>query len=333
MFKLKILFASFILLVANGCVFTRAEFPDKTKVPELWREISKSAAFPQGYGFPVFVAKEKIYAFHPESVWTSADGGANWTKTGLPSIRREANETRYIQFKDAVYALGQNKGNYLSGIKFSSTIRRTTDFKKWETVAEKSELPNRVFYGSIVSGDKIWLMGGYDGKNYHNDIWNSADGVHWKKVAEHAAWSPRNVGVLEFRNRFWIFGGGVIDGDRDINPGSSKEVWSSADGINWTQIKIKTERPIGGTPIVFDDKLWFVGANRNDGDFDNAVLVSEDGIAWKSESAPWSPRGAVAVWVFGDKLFMTGGKYSYMKNGEPVFVYSNDVWAMSRKAN
>lgn len=296
----------------------------------VWSNVTGKAAFPQSYGFPVFVVKGKMYAFHSEGVWTSADG-ANWQKTDLPSIRSEANETRYIQFNDAVYALGQNKGNYLDGIKFGSTIRRTIDFKKWQTVAEKSELPDRVFYGSIVFGGKIWLMGGYDGKNYHNDIWNSKDGVHWKRVAEHAAWSPRNVSVVEFRNRLWIFGGGVIDGDRVINPNSSKEVWSSADGVNWTQVSMKTERGIGGTPIVFDDKLWFVGANRNDGDFDNAVLVSENGATWQPQSAPWTPRGAVAVWIWNDKLFMTGGKYSYMKNGEPIFVYSNDVWSMSKK--
>ena len=296
----------------------------------IWSEITSKAAFSQSYGFPVFVVKEKMYAFHSEGVWTSADG-VNWTKADLPPIRSEANETRYIQFNNAVYALGQNEGNYLNGIKFGSTISRTIDFKKWETLAEKSEVPNRVFYGSVVFSGKIWLMGGYDGKNYHNDIWNSADGVRWKKVAEHAAWSPRNVGVVEFNKRLWIFGGGVIDSDREVNPDSHKEVWSSEDGINWKKAEMKTERLIGGTAIVFDDKLWFVGANRNDGNFDNAVLVSEDGATWQAQSAPWSPRGAVAVWVFGGKLFMTGGKYSYMKNGEPVFVYSNDVWALSKK--
>lgn len=330
MFKLKILLALFISLTASGCVFTRAELSDKAKASYVWQEVNKNAAFPQSYGFPVFVVKDKMYAFHQEGVWTSADG-VSWNKTELPTIRREANETRYVQFKDAVYALGQNKGNYLDGIKFGSTIRRTVDFKKWETLAEKSGLPDRVFYGSIVFGGKIWLMGGYDGKSYHNDIWNSADGVHWTKVAEHAAWSPRNVGVLEFNKRLWIFGGGVIDGHQEINPDSHKEVWSSEDGINWSQIEMKTQRPIGGTAIVFDGKLWFVGANRNDGNFDNAVLVSEDGVTWQAQSAPWTPRGAVAAWVWDDKLFMTGGKYSYMKNGNPVFVYSNDVWTMSRK--
>ena len=125
----------------------------------------------------------------------------------------------------------------------------------------------------------------------------------------------------------------MIDGDKELNPGSHNEVWSSEDGINWSQEKMKTQRAGGGTPVVFDDKLLFVGANRNDGNFDNAVTVSADGLTWHSESAPWSPRGGVAVWIFDNKLFMTGGKYSYKEtNGEIKFVYSNDVWVMSKKS-
>ncbi len=54
-------------------------------------------------------------------------------------------------------------------------------------------------------------------------------------------------------------------------------------------------------------------------------------ILWQELSAPWSARGAVAVWVFDNKLFMTGGKYSFTEKGEITFVYSNDVWALSKK--
>jgi hypothetical protein len=297
----------------------------------VWNEVTKSANYPQGYGFPVFVVNEKMLAFHHEAVWSSADG-VSWTKIDLPSVKRDAYEARYIQFNNAVYALGQNRGNYAVGIKFGSTIRRTTDFKRWETLAEKSNLPERVFYGSFVLDGKIWLIGGYDGKNYHNDIWNSPDGVRWTRVAERAAWSPRNAGVIvEFKNRIWMLGGGVIDGMKSDNPNSGKEIWSSTDGVKWTLETAKLELSALGTPVVFDNKLWLVGANRNDGNFARSSLVSDDVITWREESAPWSPRGAVAAWVFGDRLFITGGKYSYQKNGEPVFVYSNDVWAMSRK--
>jgi hypothetical protein len=297
----------------------------------VWKEVTSQAAYPQGYGFPVFVRDNRMFAFHHEAVWSSTDG-VNWTKTDLPSVKRDAYEARYIQFNNAVYALGQNQGNYVKGIQFGSTVRRTTDFKKWETLAEKSELPNRVFYGSFVFGGKIWLMGGYDGENFHNDIWNSADGVRWTQVSKRAAWSPRNNGVIvRFKNRIWMLGGGVIDGMTTDNPNSGKEIWSSADGVKWTLETAEAEFSALGTPVVFDDKLWLIGANRSDGIFARSTLVTDDLVTWREESAPWSPRGAVAAWVFGDRLFMTGGKYSRPENGEIKFIYSNDVWAMSKK--
>jgi hypothetical protein len=164
-------------------------------------------------------------------------------------------------------------------------------------------------------------------------VWNSADGIQWTRKSEKAAWSPRVVSTLVvFKERLWLIGGGVIDGEKEINPDSNKEVWSTADGVNWIRVKTNREQigAWGGTPVVFDDKLWLIGANR-DGNFASAVLVTDDGVTWREESAPWSPRGASAAWVSAGKLFMTGGKFSYMKNGETVFVYSNDVWAMSRK--
>jgi hypothetical protein len=87
----------------------------------------------------------------------------------------------------------------------------------------------------------------------------------------------------------------------------------------------------GNSPIVFDGKLWLVGANR-DGAFGKSSLTTEDGLTWKEEAAPWSPRGGVATWIYDGKLFITGGKYSVTENGVIRFIYSNDVWSMARSS-
>ena len=293
-----------------------------------WQKVTAKAAFPQGYNYPVFVLNDRMLALN-NGGWLSKDG-ENWTKTELPASGLNSAYQKYVQFGGAVYALGSMEGNYLN-MRLSTKISRTRDGKTWETLAEKSNLPERVFYGAGVFKDKIWLVGGYDGKRYYNDVWNSGDGVRWTRVAEKTAWSPRNAGVFIFHDKIWIFGGGVIDGEKSDNPNSGKEVWTSADGINWKQEKINAPRSLGGSPVVFDDKLWLVGANRDNGDFGSAVFMSGDGLNWREFSAPWTPRGGTVVWVFGDKLFMTGGKYSYKQpNGEIKFVYSNDVWAMSK---
>jgi hypothetical protein len=321
MTKIAGFFITFVCLCSTALGCSPAKY--------VWNEVTTSAAFAQGYNYPVFVMNGEMRAIHDDG-WISKDGRA-WTKTGLPNVGLNSAYQKYVQFKDAIYALGTIKGNYLN-FQLSTKISRTQDFKAWETLAETSNLPNRIFYAAAVFKDKIWLAGGFDGKNYHNDVWNSADGIRWQRVAANSAWTPRNITRLfVFKNKIWFIGGGVIDGEKTANPNSEKEVWSSADGTNWTEVKTNVPRKLGGTPVVFDDKLWLVGGNRNDGNFSSAVFVSEDGTNWQERSAPWTPRGGVAVWVFGGKLFMTGGKYSYTENGEIKFVYSNDVWAMSRK--
>lgn len=324
MFKVKIILAIMVLSFSvSACL--------KSKTGEyIWSEITQKAEFPQGYGYPVFVLGDGNLLALNQGGWLSKDG-KSWTKTDLPESNLNSGYQKYVQFKGAIYALGAMSENYLK-FTISTKILRTKDGKSWEIVAEKSNLPTRVFYGAVVFKEKIWLIGGFDGKKYYNDVWNSPDGVNWTRIAEKTDWSPRNTSVIVFKNKLLLMGGGVIDGEKNASPNSGNEFWTSEDGINWTRTEENPKKKRGGSAIVFDDKLWFVGANRNDGNFGSAVVVSEDGINWRELSATWSPRGAVAVWVFDNKLFMTGGKYSFTENGEIKFVYSNDIWAMSKKS-
>lgn len=305
---------------------------DATAVPSAyrWRQVTAHGAFPESYNFPVHVAQGRMWALHPEGTWSSADG-RRWRKEGLTSARRNVYESQYAFADGAAYAFGMNTGNYLD-MRFRPTIRRSRDMQRWETLSGRSNFPPRIFYGLVSFQGKFWLAGGYGDGRYYHDVWNSSDGVRWQRVIASAPWSPRSSPMLvAFRDRLWLIGGGVIDGEKDSHPGSQHEIWSSADGIAWDRIGDGLPQHSGGTPIVFDDQLWLVGANR-DGRFGRASLVTHDGIRWREEPAPWTPRGGVAAWVHDGKLWMTGGKYSVTANGEIRFIYSNDVWAMEKIA-
>lgn len=305
---------------------------DGTAAPSTyrWTQITAHAAFPVGYNYPVHVAHGRMWALHAEGTWSSADG-RNWRKEALPSARRNVYESQYAFADGVVYAFGMNEGNYLD-MRFRPTIRRSRDLQRWEMLSERSNLPARIFYGLARFNGKFWLAGGYDGTRYHNDVWNSSDGVRWQRVLAQAGWSPRSGPMLvAFSDRLWLIGGGTIDGDSETNPRSQHEIWSSPDGAAWSRAGDGLPQHSGGTPIVFDDQLWLVGANR-DGRFGRASLVTRDGIRWREEPAPWTPRGGVAAWVHDGKLWMTGGKYSVTENGEIRFIYSNDVWSMEKIA-
>jgi hypothetical protein len=290
--------------------------------PYVWTKVTDSAGFGKSYNFPLFNHDGKMWSFMNDGCWYSEDG-RTWKKSGLPSRKRDAYESVYAQLNGALYALGSNSGNYLD-LKFGSRILRTLDFQKWETVSETSELPRRVFYNLIDFHGKLWLMGGYDGKKYYNDVWSSGDGSRWVRVSDSSPWKPRcGGGVVAFNQKLWLIGGGEINGV------VYTDVWSSPDGVNWELATPRiADTPVWGyTTIAYDGKIWLIGANRN-GPFRSEMLYSPDGVNWVPEKAPWPPRGGVAATVFENKLWITGGKYSYEENGGPKFVYYDDVWRM-----
>jgi hypothetical protein len=304
-----------IILCVNGwaCVESITAKPDYH-----WELVAESAAFKKSYNYPVFIMNGEMIALN-DGGWSSKDG-KNWANTGLKRSGLNSAFQRYVQFNGAIYSLGTMEGN-IEKMKLGSRIARTSDGRSWEVIAANSNLPERVFYAAIAFKEKIWLFGGSMNGQEFADVWNSPDGIHWQKVADNMPWksisgSPR---VALFKGKLFLMG--------------DSEVWDSADGINWKRVTPKMARNpvfISGYSIAeFDGKLWLAGINRNN-TFDSGLLYTENGKDWHEMNAPWSPRGAVAVWVYGDKMYLTGGKYSYVEKVETKFVYSNDVWVMSR---
>lgn len=265
----------------------------------------------------------RFVALHPEGTWISEDG-VEWTLGSLPFSGMNSAYLRYIKHEGATWALGTLRGNYERFI-IDPEIRRTSDYESWVTVGIATDLPRVVFYAAVSFKGDLWILGGYDGSTETAAVWRSSDGLEWHKVVERAPWSPRQgAGAIVFRDRIFLFRGGAMDGPQ------YGDVWSSPDGLAWREETERvSERSTGGSAIVFDDRLWLIGVNRDSG-FSPGVLVSDDGVSWSEETAPWPPRGAVAVWTDGVVLFLTGGKYSTVEAGETVFVYYNDVWRMRR---
>jgi len=281
-----------------------------------WSQLTQQADFPKSYNFQLFASGSQLWAFHSKGVWSSLDG-ATWQKSKLNNIVNNTAFLHYVQFNGMIYGLGTFSGNIEQHAQ-TSQISRTLDFKKWEIVARESNLPKRYFYNPVVFQGKIWIFGGQDDAGKYADAWNSPDAVHWTKVA----------GDLPFGKRagehFVDFNGKLVMLDHDA--------WSSADGITWKQLTPKiAEGDIFGYSVeIFDGRIWLIACNRS-GKFRSEVLSSDDGITWNASRAPWSPRGGVATCLFNGQLVMTGGKYGGPGiAGQTEFVYSNDVWALSK---
>ncbi|WP_462252417.1 Kelch repeat-containing protein [Ferruginibacter sp.] len=260
-----------------------------------WNEITPVADFSKSYNFQLFSLHDTLWAFHPDGNWFSVNG-KNWTKSELINSINNLAFLDYIVFKDAVYGLGHFEGN-IEKFTLTSEIYKTNNLKNWTVFAKASNLPRRFFYHPFVFKNKIWIVGGSDGNNSFADVWSSDDGVDWLKKADNMPFGKRDGShFVIYHDRVYMI---------------NNDVWSSADGINWVQETkelVKGETVYGSAVIVFDDKIWLLGCNRN-AKFKSEILVSDDGKQWKAERAPWSPRGGIAACIFNNQIFMTEGKY------------------------
>lgn len=281
----------------------------------LWTLVTPNAAFPKSYNFQIFNIRDTLWVMHHDGGWFSLDG-KDWKKSPLTNIIKNNGFLDYVWFKNALYGLGTLTGN-IEDYSLTTEIHKTSNMKKWELLADSSNLPKRFFYHPFVFDNKIWIIGGVTEREIFSDIWNSIDGIHWiKKVTGLPFGKRQESQFVFFHNKIFLL---------------NNDVWSSADAIHWAKEAdhFVPGNIFGYSAIVFDDKIWLIGCNRNN-IFRNEILVSSNGRDWKPQTAPWSPRGGTTSCIFKNKIFMTGGKYGGTPD-KPEFIYSNDVWSLGKK--
>ncbi len=169
--------------------------------------------------------------------------------------------------------------------------------------------------------EKLYLLGGIDGGQniighhkvdyesspHFNDIWESVDGVSWKKVVEHAEFPKiRSTVVVENNGNLIMLGGWSPDAGYDIG------VWKSSDAVHFEKIKKTPEfgEREGHKIISHAGKFYlFGGVNYIAGKTFNDVWVSDNAIDWKVlvKNAPWEPRWDHDVVFFKNRFLLTSG--------------------------
>lgn len=189
----------------------------------------------------------------------------------------------------------------------------------------------------------------------------------WECLTEHAAFSPRDTAEdFILSGKLWLsngyYHGNVLHRDlwsshdgitwtqvSDATPydGYSEmvvyqgkawaikgSVWSSEDGEHWTEVLGET--PFGtrgyGEVVVHQGQMWQLGSGAD-------VWCSADGSNWTraADAAPYGKRSASAVAAFQGKLFVMGGAISGKSDppekGYPETTTLNDVWCSEDGAN
>lgn len=202
----------------------------------------------------------------------------------------------------------------------------------WEKVSAGAAWQARDSQGETVYKGRLWIFGGW----YNSfeapprDVWSSPDGRTWTQVAKSAPWLHSDLPMsLTFRNRMWMMGGwfnGRLPGHS-----ASNAVWSSRDGVEWTQVTSNAgwSPRIAAAMVEFKGRMWMLGGTENYyfGDaasLKNDVWSSSDGRQWTlaTSNAGWAPRAYHQAAVADGKIFVFGGG-----NYVPQYEAFNDVWS------
>jgi len=206
-----------------------------------------------------------------------------------------------------------NKVTLIGGIhrSYSNRVFQTTNGTEWAEQLPMSFTPPLLASATSFNG-YLWIVGGARNETLDtNEVWRSADGVNWTRVVTTGAiFSPRSSHrVVAFNNRLWVIGGLDYFTTEGSTPNFNNEVWSSADGVSWTQ------HPNPGfaarashEAVVLNGRLWIIAGSIASGVV-NDVWSTADGQAWTSEtaSAAFSARYGHKVVALNNQLYLLGG--------------------------
>lgn len=154
----------------------------------------------------------------------------------------------------------------------------------------------------FANSSGLTLVGG----NSENAIFQSADGITWKQTGTASFPARTNAAGCTLGNTLWITGGLCASV-------ASNDVWSSTDGVNWTQATAAAQWPRRSAHacVAFANKLWVIGGRDQNLQPLGDVWSSSDGITWTQVARTgtgWNARANPAVTAFNNMLWLFGGQ-------------------------
>ncbi|WP_108125826.1 kelch repeat-containing protein [Saccharospirillum mangrovi] len=301
-----------------------------------WVQHEWSEQPPFGARIHAVVFNDQLWVIDPDkgTVWSTIpspdhDTGFVWQRQG--DISPGYTPRSYSPVIVANNAEGEPR-IWLLGGGIGSAARNdvwTFDGTTWQAVrtdGASNGFPARGAHQAVAYDGRLWVIGGNTAKSpANNDIWSSDDGITWRPDTEHAEFSARiHHRVMAYNDgsgeQLWLVGGQTLFGHKN-------DVWSSRDGIHWTQRQVDADFPPRNNHAlaVFQQQLWLVGGFANN-DL-NDVWSTQNGEDWQQRTAeaPFSGRQGHQTVVFDHRLWVIGGN----EGGTNLPSYQNDLWSSS----
>jgi len=98
------------------------------------------------------------------------------------------------------------QGNTSSSNTFSFTTRNLRI--PATPVTANADFSGRPEHTSVVFNNKMWVIGGIDGGNRLNDVWQSSDGITWSQATDNAPFIRRSGHTsIVLDDKIWVVGG------------------------------------------------------------------------------------------------------------------------------
>jgi len=332
--------ALLIALVAVGTLPLIAQSKSTDVSTWEWTEINASADWSPRAGLQALALEGSLYVlggrtprpfmFPPlpgdsdlwGDVWRSDDRGRSWQRildSGTPGSWPARAYFQSLVVGEQMVVLGGQ--NFIAGddcpmgvpvcSDFFNDVWKSDDGVHWIEVTDNAGWDPRAGLSSVLYRGEVYVMGGSfldeeiiggDNRVLFDDVWKSADGVHWEQVVEHAPWDARAGSVAVVKDD-WIYllGGedGFVCAPLPCAPPYFNDVWRTQDGANWELVTASagwSPRPGHQCVVVLDQFICFGGFGlsqdpENPFEPSNPVDVwaSEDGAHWEKVSdSPWN---------------------------------------------
>ena len=254
---------------------------------------------------------------YKNDVWWSADGEA-WKRETVNAGWSERHAHQVVVYQGRLYVLGGY--DYDDNIK--NDVWSSADGRMWTEETANVGWLRRYAHQAVSFNGRLYVLGGRLKFGTANDVWSWAEGEEsWKEETGAAAWTVRQDHQAVVHNgRLYVLGG--YDGDF-IN-GNLRDVWSSADGANWS-FEGNAEWPARWRheAVSHQGRLYKLGGRFNLVET-NDVWSSLAGKSWQPETADgnnfWSKRGRFGAVSRDGLLYVLGGNGSHSNQ-------ENDVWS------
>ena len=200
------------------------------------------------------------------------------------------------------------------GYGFAQKAWRTSNGATWLSNDFMGESGFTLPYADAVAWNgKIWLVAE---ATVYSAVQGTGGSLTWSTKTTSAPWGAVNMQLAVFNGELWA-----------VNASGGGSVWSSSDGISWTQ---ETAAPWPARPytrlVVAGDTLLAIVSTSSYGSSSGEVWGSSDGVNWtkRCAAAPWELGGSyiAAVWFDGavhvtgmqnDHFVSTDGGVSWIK--------------------